>query len=94
MTGMLRGTKVTRVTRGWGCGKVGEVGGDTWGEKEGDTGDEKGGAGSKDEPRQHPTTQQGWLACRDSRMAALVGRQLTMLIGLTHHQVTRRRPAK
>ena len=42
------------------------------GEKEGDTGAgaEKGGAGSKDEPRQPPTTQEGLPACRDSRMGA------------------------
>ena len=37
------------------------MGCDKGGEKEGDTGGggEKGGAGSKDEPRQSPTTQEG-----------------------------------
>ena len=37
----------------------GEKEGDTGGEKEGDTGGEKEGAGSKDAPRQPPTTQEG-----------------------------------
>ena len=39
--------------------KGGEVEGDMGGEKEGDTGGENGGSGSKDEPRQPPTTQEG-----------------------------------
>ena len=38
---------------------MGEVGGDKGGEKVRDTGGEKGGAVSKDEPRQPPTTQEG-----------------------------------
>ena len=42
----------------WGD-KGGEVGGDKGAEKEGDTGGEKRGAGSKDAPRQPPTTQEG-----------------------------------
>ena len=47
--------------KGEGGNKGGEAGGDKGGEKEGDTGGggEKGGAGSKDEPRQPPTTQEG-----------------------------------
>ena len=45
--------------KGDGGDKGAEVGGDTRGEKEGVTGGEKRGAGSKDEPRQHPTTQEG-----------------------------------
>ena len=45
--------------KGEGGEKGGEVGGDKGGAKEGDTGVENGGAGSKDEPRQPPTTQEG-----------------------------------
>ena len=51
--GMTRGTRV--ATRGRGVTKGVEVGGET----EGDTGVGKGGAGSKDEPRQRPTTEEG-----------------------------------
>ena len=45
--------------KGEGGDKGGEVGGDKGGEKEGDTGVGKTGAGSKDEPRQPPTTHEG-----------------------------------
>ena len=45
--------------KGEGGNKGGDVGDDKGGEKEGDTGGENGGAGSKDEPRQPPTTQEG-----------------------------------
>ena len=68
----------------------GDEGGDKGegGEVGGDKGGEKGGAGSKDAPRQPPTTPP---ACRNLRKGAWGARGL---IGLTHHQVTRRRPAK
>ena len=47
--------------KGEGGDKGGEAGGDKEGEKEGDTGGggEKRGAGSKEEPRQPPTTHEG-----------------------------------
>ena len=45
--------------KGEGGDKRGEVGGDKGSEKEGGTWGEKGGAGSKDEPRQPPTTHEG-----------------------------------
>ena len=60
--------------QGEGGDKRGEVGADEGGEKEGDTGGEKRGAESKNAPRQPPTTQEGELACCDSRMGASGGR--------------------
>ena len=51
--GMTRGAGVTTRARGLTRGVTSGA------EKEGDTGRETGGAGSKDAPRQPPTTQEG-----------------------------------
>ena len=73
------------------------MGGEKRGEKEGDTGGEKGEPGARMSPSNPPRPRTGSLRVatreRGRRGAGgLIG--LTELIGLTHHEVTRRQPAK
>ena len=76
---------------------MGEEGREKEGEKEGDTGAEKGRVRSKDAPRQSPTLQER-ISCVSGLAKGGRGAGgllvLTVLIGLAHHQLTQRGPAK
>ena len=76
---------------------MGEEGREKGGEKEGDTGSEKGGVKSKDAARQPPTLQER-ISCVSGLAKGGRGAGgllvLTVLIGLAHHQLTQRRPAR